>query len=383
LIEERAARETLRKAGEMKDEFLAVVSHELKNPLAVIHMSAQLLTRLPEVGAEPRAARATQAIKSAVTSQTKIINDLLELSRVSAGKVVLARAMVDMPGLIRNIVDAVKSDLGAKGQTLEVDLVEPLGVVADPVRLEQIVWNLLTNAIKFTPARGHIRITLVNDGNMAKLTVADSGIGVEEKFLQGIFEMFRQVDTGPSRKNTGLGIGLALVKQLAELHGGRVEATSEGPNRGTQFHVWLPLGPIAPDTQTQSAARQHGLVGLRILLVDDEAMLLSSFSELLALEGATVVTADSALRAFELAQSAPFDVVVSDIAMPEHDGYWLARQLRATQATSTVPIVAVSGMARETDRVKALEAGFDAHTGKPLDLESLRREIQGAMARRA
>ncbi len=381
LIEERTARETLRKAGAMKDEFLAVMSHELKNPLAVIQVSAQLLERLPGFSAEPRAARAAGAIKTAVASQAQIINDLLELSRVSTGKVVLAPSMVDLPGLIRNIVDAVGPELAAKGQTLEAELAEPLIAMVDPVRIEQIVWNLLTNAIKFTPLRGDIRLSLTIDGDMAKLTVADSGVGIEPALLGDIFEMFRQVDTGTSRSKTGLGIGLALVKQLAELHGGKADATSEGPGLGSQFHVWLPLSGAGASAGTTPQADQRQLEGLRILLVDDELLLLSAFTDLLKLEGASVVAVNTAVRALDTARGETFDVVVSDIAMPERDGYWLARQLRAAEETRRVPMVAVSGMAREADRLKALEAGFDAHIGKPLELDALRITIGDAMAR--
>jgi len=382
LLEERAARESLRKASAMKDEFLAVMSHELKNPLAVIDMSAQLLSRLPGVDAEPRAVRAAASIKSAVASQAQIINDLLELSRVTTGKVTLARTAVDLPGLVRNIVQAVGPELAAKGQTLDPELVESLSVMADPVRIEQIVWNLVTNAIKFTPERGAIRMSLAVEGDMARLTVSDSGIGLAADSLAGVFDMFRQVDMAPSRKNTGLGIGLALVKQLAELHGGRVEATSQGAGLGSQFHVWLPLGSTERPSPVAERRQRQGLDRLRILLVDDDVQLLQAFGDLLELEGAEVVVARTAPAAIEAVRGADFDVVISDIAMPEHDGYWLAGQLRALERGRDIPLVAVSGMAREADQQKALEAGFDAHAGKPLELSALKAVIERAIALR-
>ena len=232
LQQERAERDRLQQASVMKDEFLAVMSHELKNPLAVIQMSAQLLARLPSFPKDPRADRAMRAIHSATVSQTQIINDLLELSRVNTGKVVLAQVAVDLSDLIRNIASAVGPDLQAKRLNLTLDLPESVTAMVDPVRTEQIVWNLLTNAIKFTPDFGDVRVSLVVEAGRAKLTVADSGIGIEPQFLDRVFEMFNQVDAGTSRKHIGLGIGLALVKQLAALHGGNAEATSAGPGHG-------------------------------------------------------------------------------------------------------------------------------------------------------
>ena len=384
LAEERAGRDALRKAATMKDEILAVVSHELKNPLSVIHMSAQLLTRLPGFQAEPRAERAAAAIKSAVASQVQIINDLLELSRANAGKIVLALESVDLRLLIQNIVDAVRTDIGSKRQVLDVDLEGPTVVVADPIRVEQIVWNLLTNAAKFTPQGGHIQVTLRVVGDRARISVVDSGIGIDPSHLSEVFEMFRQVESGPSRRRGGLGIGLALVRQLAELHGGEVSAASEGAGRGATFDVWLPIASTATAvSKAAQAYSKRGLNGLRILLVDDEPLLLDTFSDLLRMEGAQVVSVSSAVAALEMARAEPFDVVVSDVAMPERDGYWLVTQLRGTQETSQLPAVAVSGMGRRADRDRAIEAGFDAHVGKPLDLEALKIEIEYAIAQRS
>ncbi len=384
LQQERIEREKLQEASIMKDEFLAVMSHELKNPLAVIQMSASLLTRLPTFQSEPRAVRATDAIKSAVASQAQIINDLLELSQVNMGKIVLHLAPVDLGELVRGIVDAVSPDMQAKHQQLELAVADGTTVVADSVRVEQIVWNLLTNAIKFTPEDGSIRVSLAVGTDRAELTVADSGIGMEPGMLDDVFEMFRQVDAGTSRKKTGLGIGLALVKQLTVLHGGRVKASSEGLGRGSTFEVWLPLATPATVLQEvpEPSFPRSSLAGLKILLVDDEPVLLAAFADLLEPEGASVVTVGQATLAAQLVQDEDFDVVISDIAMPEHDGYWLARQLRASGRGARLAIVAVSGMARETDRQKAFHAGFDAHVGKPLDFDRLRLEIERAVTRR-
>jgi two-component system CheB/CheR fusion protein len=380
---ERVERDRLREASVMKDQFLAVISHELKNPLATIQMSTELISRLPSFGSEPRAVRATEAIRYAVSSQVHIINDLLELSQVDMGKVVLAPRPLHLPELIRKIGDALAPDLDKKRLTLTLELDAGIIVVADLVRVEQIVWNLLTNAIEFTPERGQIRASLAIDGTIAKFSVADSGIGVEPRLLGGLFEMFMQVESGPSRKETGLGIGLALVKQPATLHGGRVDATSEGLGRGAQFHVWLPLGTATADAPAPHVSERPGrMIGLRVLLVDDEPLLLSTFKDLLELEGAAVVSVDSALLALERARAQTFDVIVSDLAMPEHDGYWLAAQLRGSPDTQALPLIAVSGMARAADREKALNSGFDGHVGKPLELPELHTEIAQAIARR-
>ncbi len=381
LSEERATSETMRQANAMKDEFLAVVSHELKNPLAVIQMNAHLLARLPAFAAEPRAARATGAIGSAVSSQVQIINDLLDLSQVNMGKVALGLAPLDLAALVRNIVDAIDADVAAKQQSLTREIPASLPVVGDAVRVEQIVWNLLTNAVKFTPPGGAVELRLALDGEMAKLTVSDSGIGIDPGNLTNIFDMFRQLDTGASRKKPGLGIGLALVKQLAELHGGRVEARSEGLEKGASFSVWLPVAG-EPSANATGAAANGGFGGLRILVVDDEPELLTAFGDLLRGEGARVVSSEGATRALELARTEPFDVVVSDVAMPEHDGHWLAAQLRGADETRDLPMVAVSGRSRGADRQKAIESGFDAYVGKPLDLDELRRAVSAAMARR-
>ncbi|QHI99891.1 PAS domain S-box protein [Xylophilus rhododendri] len=379
LLAERATSNRLQEAGAMKDEFLAVVSHELKNPLSVIQMNAQLLGRLPSFQNDGRALRATGAIQNAVSSQLQIINDLLELSRVNMGKLALTTALLDMAELVRNIVDAVGPDVAAKAQRLSMDLAQAR-IHADAVRVEQIVWNLLTNAIKFTPQGGSIEVSLHSADGMAVVTVTDDGIGMEPGHLAEVFEMFRQVDVGPSRRAGGLGIGLALVKQLAELHGGKVRAQSRGMGLGASFQVWLPL---AADGQAARLATTAGrLQGLRLLLVDDDAELLSAFGAILEGSGARVLTAGSSQQALEIVQGTPVDALISDIGMPDRDGYWLAEQLRGAQDSRDLPLIAVSGMARDVDRARAFAAGFDAHLGKPVDLEMLEEAVIAALERR-
>jgi two-component system CheB/CheR fusion protein len=218
---------------------------------------------------------------------------------------------------------------------------------------------------------------------MAMLSVSDSGVGIEPRHLGQIFEMFKQVDMGASRRKTGLGIGLALVRQLAELHGGRVEAHSQGVGRGAEFVVWLPVVGVDSPRPIADGDHAEALGGLRILLVDDEPELLEAFAEVLRTEGVIVTVADSADGALALARSESFDAIISDIAMPERDGYWLAQELRRGDGTERIPLVAVSGLARAADREAALGAGFDAHLGKPMDLPTLRRELLRAIERRA
>ncbi len=380
LAAERAASSKLHEAGALKDEFLALVSHELKNPLSVIQMNAQLLARLPSAQQDARALRATGAIKGAVASQLQIIDDLLELSRANMGKLVLNPCLVDMAELVRNIVSAVVQDVERKAQQLSVE-VAPACIYGDPVRAEQIVWNLVTNAIKFTPEGGSIDVRLDVEDGMAVVRVTDSGIGIDPAHLEGMFEMFRQADAGPSRRAGGLGIGLALVKQLAELHGGRVAAASEGLGRGTCFKVWLPLAAAAPAAANDTRTAGH-LSGLRLLAVDDEPELLGAFELILGAEGALVRTAGGALEALQLSRQEPFDVIISDIGMPERDGYWLASELRGQEQTANVVLVAVSGRAREVDRARAIAAGFDAHLGKPVDLEMLENAVIAALRQR-
>ena len=380
LENERATSNRLQEAGVMKDEFLAVVSHELKNPLSVIQMNAQLLSRLPSCMADARATRATGAIKSAVHSQLQIINDLLELSRANMGKIVLNPGPVDLADIVINIADAIAPEAEAKGQTIRTRVL-PARIHADAVRIEQIIWNLATNAVKFTPDGGSISIDLTVDGGMAQIAVTDSGIGMDNAHLAGVFEMFRQVDTGPSRRTGGLGIGLALVRQLTELHGGRVAAESAGLGRGCCFRVSLPLG-IAHPAATPGAS-PGTLQDLRILMVDDERSLLDAFGALLEGEGAAVTLSESGEAALRLAREQHFDVVVSDIAMPGQDGYWLARQLREDAGTRNSVLIAVSGMAREVDRTRAIAAGFDAHLGKPVDLALLENTVMAALRRRS
>ena len=371
LLQEKEMRAELQRASVLKDEFLAVMSHELKHPLNLIHVNAELLARLPEVRESAAVARAAEVIRRTVLSQAKIIDDLLDLSRVRTGKLGLSKTTIEWSAIIERVVGAIERDVAAKRIELECEI-DPAAssINADSVRVEQIVWNLLSNALKFTPAGGKIRVTLVPDGSSGRLDVADTGQGISADFLPHVFEMFRQASHGAARSEGGMGIGLALVKHLAEEHGGRVAVASEGLGRGARFSVWLPLAEQAMASPA-GASVAPALAKLRVLLVDDVQDALESFTTLLQLEGAHVTAVRSGAEALEAARNAEFDLLFSDIAMPGMDGYALIAALRAEARTANLPAIALTGFGRSQDVKRAILAGFDAHLAKPIEMEEL------------
>jgi two-component system, chemotaxis family, CheB/CheR fusion protein len=380
LVQEKETRAELQRAIAMKDEFLAVMSHELKHPLNLIHVNAELLSRMPQVRDAPNVARAADVIRRTVMSQAKIIDDLLDLSRLRTGKLALSPTIVQWGPIVARVLDAVAGDALSLQLTIESELDPAASAIeADPVRAEQIVWNLLSNALKFTPAGGRIRVTLCLDGKESRLDVIDTGQGIAPDLLACVFDMFRQADRSTRRAQGGMGIGLALVKQLAEAHGGRAAAASAGLHKGSKFSVWMPLAASGADGPKASASL-HALSGRRILVVDDAEDALQSFSLLLELEGAEVIAASSgaaALAAIERSElaKAPFDLVISDVAMPGMDGYELIAALRAKAATANLRAIALTGFGRPLDARRALAAGFDAHLSKPVVIDELLQTI--------
>jgi len=377
LVAERAASGRLQEANALKDRFLAVVSHELKNPLSVIQMNAQLISQLPLAAADPKVLRSAHSIKSAVASQTHLINDLLELSRANTGKIVLTPTIVDMADLVRNVIDAATVDAERKNQRLLADL-EAAPMFVDSVRIEQIVWNLVTNAIKFTPPGGTVRVVLTVRNFVVELTVQDSGVGIAPDHLTHVFEMFHQIE--PGKGSPGLGIGLALVKQLVELHRGMVTAASPGPGRGSTFTVTLPQA-VGETRGTSGTESYRPLEGLNLLAVDDDGDFLSAFADILRQEGASVEEVQNADTAFELLQNGGFDAVISDVVMPTQDGLWLAEKLRSHQSTKSLPVFGVSSMARGAELTRALAAGFNGLIDKPVDIERLTNLLLEALSR--
>jgi two-component system, chemotaxis family, CheB/CheR fusion protein len=372
LEKETEVRAELQRAISMKDEFLAVMSHELKHPLNLIHVNAELLSRMPEARSAPAVGKAADVIRRAVLSQAKITDDLLDLSRLRTGKLAITLAVVPWAAVLTRVVDAVADDARAKNLSVALDAGPPgLAVRADAVRVEQIVWNLMSNALKFTPPGGSIELRLSQEGAEARLDVTDDGHGIAPDFIGEVFEMFRQADRSATRTHGGMGIGLALVKHLAEEQGGHVAVASEGLGRGSRFSVWLPLADGTP----RDGAPEEDLPmlhGLHLLVVDDAVDALESFSALLRIEGAEVTAVSSAQQALEALETiGPVDVILSDVAMPGMDGYELIRRVRANPRSARVPAIALTGFGRAEDAHRALTAGFDAHLAKPVQIEHL------------
>jgi signal transduction histidine kinase/ActR/RegA family two-component response regulator len=366
--------EELSRASRLKDEFLATLSHELRNPLNVISGFAQLLARDPEAQRLPVVRRAAEAIRRNATVQAQLVADLLDLSRLQTGKLGLDRQTVSLATLVTEAAEALRDEAEARRILLRIERCgEPALAEADPVRVQQIVWNLVQNAVKFTPEGGRVTVRLERDGAAeAQLVVEDTGQGLDPLFLPDVFEMFSQADTRASRLYGGLGIGLSLVRQLAELHGGRVRAESEGVGRGARFIVWLPLLPAGLELAAAGAGAESGsLAHVRMLVVDDSADTTAMLRQLLQFQGAEVATAANGDEALRMVEWRDFDVVVSDLAMPGMDGYELLRELRTRPRTAGVPAIAVTGFGQSEDAERSRAAGFFAHLAKPVQISRL------------
>ncbi|HSF41629.1 MAG TPA: ATP-binding protein, partial [Thermoanaerobaculia bacterium] len=288
--------------------------------------------------------------------------------------------------LLTDSVEGVRGDADAKGIRLEVETSDgPLPIEADAVRVRQILWNLLHNAVKFTSEGGKVTVRLDKDGPEARLTVEDTGQGMEAAFLPDVFEMFRQAEAGLSRRHGGLGIGLSLVRQLVELHGGRVRAESEGAGKGSRFTVWLPILPSQEDRITGARPVAGALTGVRVLVVDDSEDTVSMLSHLLKSAGAVVHAVSSGAEALHRTEREGFDVILSDLSMPGMDGFELLRELKSRPKTAGVPVLAVTGFGQTEDVERTRAAGFFAHLAKPVQLarlvEAAREAIEQPSAR--
>jgi len=381
---EQRERSSAENAIAVKDQFMAIMSHELRQPLNMISINADLLSRIPEVRGSDVALRCTRAIRTSVKSQAKIIEDLLDMSRLRTGKLALSMSPVDMRALVEAIVEVAQADpiAGGLAITLTADPGDMM-VMADAVRIEQVVMNLLSNAIKFTSAGGRVDVRLKRDDGRLLLDVCDTGQGIAPGSLGKVFEMFGQPNSVTTRSKGGLGIGLALVRELVALHGGRVDAMSDGIGKGACFSVCLPLlqqGSMeALDDQASEGA---GIAGLRILVVDDVEDAVMVIKALLDMHGACVRTATSAREALALLAAEPADLLISDISMPEMDGYALLRAVHAMPQYAQLPAVAVTGLGREHDIAAARDAGYAAHLGKPLSIDRLMTIIPQLMRQR-
>jgi two-component system, sensor histidine kinase len=367
----KEALEKLREADRRKDEFLAMLAHELRNPLAPIRNGVEILK---SDDAEVRE-RARRLIGRQVAHMTRLVDDLLEVSRITQGKVALQRQPMAVTGAVEAAVETVRLLAEAKAQVLEVHVEPDLWIDADVVRMAQVLGNLLQNAVKFTPEKGRITLRAQAVGAQVVLSVRDNGMGIPASVLPHVFDLFAQGDRSLDRAQGGLGIGLSLVRALAEMHGGSVEAHSEGVGRGSVFTLRIPRStPSAAPAAV--AASLAPLVARRILVVEDnpdaaEAMLL-----LLRAAGHQVTVLNDGAAAVAVARELRPQVVLLDIGLPGLDGYTLARTLRGLEETRAARIIAVSGYGQPGDRQRSMEAGFDMHLVKPVDPERLAEAIQ-------
>jgi PAS domain S-box-containing protein len=377
----RIARDKAEESTRLKDEFLATVGHELRTPLSAILGWGRMLQG--GVLDESKSKKAFDVIVRNALAQSQIIDDLLDVSRIVAGQLRLDLDFLNVRQVIDMAVDAVRSSAEAKEITVEAVLDPDGGIIrGDRGRLQQVVWNLLTNAVKFTPRHGRISVSMWRDGSSVEIVVADTGRGIAPDFLPRVFDRFAQQEGSHARKAGGLGLGLAIVKHLVELHDGTVEARSGGEDLGATFIVKL---PVAPDTGAVASPDEPGqrpldkisfppeLVGLRVLVVDDEPDARQLLQTVLEKGGAKVKVAASAAAAFESIRADLPDVIVSDVGMPETDGYDFIRRLRQLprQQGGRIPAVALTAYARAEDRRNALVAGFQNHASKPMDPQEL------------
>ncbi len=379
----RAAQSQAETESHLKDEFLATVSHELRNPLAPILAWTQLL-RGGTLDRE-KSLRALEAIERNARAQTRLIDDLLDVSRVVSGKFRLDLQPIDLEPVIKAAVESQRPASEAKQIRLELELERRTGVVlGDAERLQQVAWNLLSNAIKYTPRGGRVRVALGHAGSHMALSVQDSGQGIDPLFLPHVFEPFRQQASGSARRHGGLGLGLSIVRHIVELHGGQITAHSDGLGRGATFRVQLPVltsgEPVAKGRRRQPVAEEspgdvklQRLDGARVLLVDDEPSTNEAVQALLESCGAEVQVADSARRALEVLDAWRPDVLVSDIAMPDQDGFALIREVRrrSPERGGEIPALGLTAYARLEDRVRVLSAGFQMYLSKPSDPREL------------
>src|SRR6266850_3386142 len=374
LAHEHQMRAEAEGASRTKDEFLATLSHELRSPLQPLLNWAYLL-RSPNL--DPASAeRALDAIERSTKTLGQLIEDLLDVSRIVTGKLRLQARPVRLPGVIRSAIEAVEPAALARSVTLEVRIEPDLpAVMGDPDRLQQVLWNLLSNGIKFTPKGGRVTVTVAGRNSEVMLTVADTGAGIKREFLPHVFERFRQAESSTNRAYGGLGLGLAIVRHLVELHGGSVVVQSEGEGQGATFSVSLPVAVATRTAERAPAAVStegpvgQSLAGLRLLIVDDEADAREVMRFMLERGGAQVRIADSAAQALDAIREERPDLLISDIGMPVEDGYVLVRRLRAMEEGlgRRLPAIALTAYASEEDTRRAFTAGFDAHLSKPVD----------------
>lgn len=378
LLRERTR--TLLEADKRKDEFIALLAHELRNPLAPVRTAVEIVRRIDDL--QPAQRRACDVIGRQVAHMARLIDDLLDVSRIGRGKMALQREPCDLAAIARETAADYRDSLQAQGITLKIEpSTQPLPVDGDPVRLAQMVANLLSNAMRFTEQGGCVTVCMWADAaeRMARVSVRDTGIGIAPEVLARLFDPFSQAHQDLARSKGGLGLGLALTRGLAQLHGGSIQATSGGLGQGAEFTLSIPMAlPVPPSTATVEAA---GAVdgALRILVIEDNVDAAQSLGDLLGLLGHAVSVAYDGEGGLQAGQAQRPDVVISDIGLPgELDGYAVAARLRALPALAGVRLIALSGYADARARERARAAGFDAHIAKPADLSALQAALRGA-----
>ena len=383
LSSEKLARSEAERANRLKDEFLATISHELRNPLNAIMGWAHMLRlgKLTEANAE----RAVETIYRNAKSQAQLVADLLDVSRIISGKLRLDVRTVDLIYIINAAIDSIRPAAEAKGIRLQTLLDPAAGPISgDADRLQQIVWNLLTNAVKFTAKGGRIQVKVQRVDSHAEIVVSDSGVGISKEFLPYVFDRFRQADASITRTHGGLGLGLSIVRQLVDLHGGSVSVHSEGEGKGTTFTITLPfVGVVNNQNEAESVHPQSeevisfdglpSLQGLKVLVVDDEADTRELIREVLKECGSEVITSNSAADALIALEEHKPDILISDLGMPDEDGYSLISKIRALpdERGGQIPAAALTAYARAEDRMRVLRSGFQFHLPKPVDSAEL------------
>jgi signal transduction histidine kinase len=365
-----------REANRLKDEFLATLSHELRTPLNAILGWTKLLrsSAVPPGGID----RALEKIERNAQAQTRLVEDLLEVSRITTGKLRLDIKNVDLIAVASTAIESIRPTAEARGVTIEKHFAAPsLPTTGDPDRLQQVLWNLVSNAVKFTPPGGTVCVHLRRDGTADEMSVSDTGIGIDPAFLPDVFDTFRQADATTTRMYGGLGLGLSIVRHIVELHGGEVRAESGGAGKGSRFIVRLPVGSLELPRplragETGGEPLRTALTGVDIVVVDDDQDTRDILLSVLERQGASVRVASSAAEAVRMCVERPPDALISDIAMPGQDGYALLRQLQETLgADMPRATIALTAFAGANDQRRAADAGFDRHIGKPFDPDRL------------
>jgi PAS domain S-box-containing protein len=370
------AQKALKEADRHKDEFLAMLAHELRNPLAAITSAIELLKlRGP---ADPTLVRARNSALRQAAHMTRLLDDLLDVARATQGKVTLNKENVSLHSIVESAIEASNPLVNARNHRLYVSHPRvPMWVYGDPVRLSQAIGNLLHNSAKYTPPGGEIYLAVEREGEQAVISVRDNGRGIDAELLPHIFDLFVQASRSPDRSEGGLGIGLTLVRSIVELHGGRVEARSEGPDKGSEFRTWLPLLPATEkDLADTGAEKVEQTKPLQILIVDDNVDSAELVSVLLELQGHKVMVANSGPEAIDMALKEIPEVALIDIGMPGMDGYEVARRLRESPELKHTALVAVTGYGQQEDIERSRDAGFDDHLVKPVDIETLNRVLR-------